>query len=88
MNETETDRQNLADAVKNTPKLPRHVDRINRLRYIVQEHSACRMEGLFVDVTTANMLVKIYDALNEQNRAKFVAMPLRRMVAVGWKLVK
>ena len=81
-------RDDLADAVWKLPKLPRNTPRIDRLRWIVHHHQASRMEGHLVDGVTASMLVQIHDALNEENRAKFLALPLAKMVAVGWKLVK
>lgn len=41
-----------------------------------------------LDMTTAQLLVTVYDALNESNRAKFVALPLAKAVSVAWRLVK
>lgn len=82
------ERDDLAHAVKGTAKPSRKIPRIDRLRKIVAEHQATRTEGVFMDATTANMLVRVHDALNEENRAKFLALPIRKMVAVGWKLVK
>ena len=40
-----------------------------------------------LDMTTANMLVQVYDALGEANKAKFDAMPLEKAVEVAWKMV-
>lgn len=65
--------------------------RIELLRGIVAGHQAqrIRIDGrkVLVDSYTASMLVAIYDALNEANRAKFIALSWPRMVTVGWKLV-
>jgi hypothetical protein len=80
------ERQDLADAVRAMPKHPRG-DRLAALRTIVKDHQAARVEGLFVDVTTASMVVGIHDALNEKNQKTFAAFTLRRMVDLGWKLV-
>lgn len=79
-------RDDLARAAKASPK-PKGT-RIEKLRSIVEDHQASRVEGLYVDAFTASMLVQVYDALNEQNRETFVKLPLRKMVAVGWKLVR
>ena len=79
-------RDDIARAVKAVPK-PKGT-RIEKIRAIVEKHQAARVEGLYVDAFTAQMLVAVHDALNEENRAKFAALPLRKMVAVGWKLVK
>ncbi len=42
---------------------------------------------LLLDSFTASMLVQITDALNETNRAKFLALPFLKAISVGWKLV-
>jgi hypothetical protein len=57
------------------------------------QYDAKRYEGskrgwIWLDLVTASMLVQIYDALNEVNRAKFAGLPLLKAVNVGWKLVR
>lgn len=84
--EEQTHRDDLARAVKATPK-PKGT-RMEKIRSVVEGCQAARVEGLFVDSFTAKMLVKVHAALNEENRAKFEALPLAKMVAVGWKLIK
>jgi hypothetical protein len=59
---------------------------IELMRAIVRDHQAEEIDGMLVDATTANLCIKIHDALSEINRAKFAAMPLARMVDVVWKL--
>lgn len=81
-------RDDLAHTFKGTAKLPRNTPRIDRLRWIVANHQASRTEGVFMDGFTASMLVQVHDALNEENRAKFLALPIRKMVSVGWQLAK
>jgi hypothetical protein len=85
--EEQNDRDELAGAIRETPKLKRGTPRIDRLRHIVEHKQAARVEGLLMDLFTASMLVQIHDALNKTNRAEFLALPLRKMVSVGWKLV-
>ena len=82
------DRDDNAAAVREMPKLPRSAPRIDRLRWVVQHHQAARMEGILVDATTAAMLVKVHDALNGANQAKFLGVSIRRMVGIGWRCVK
>ncbi len=61
--------------------------RMDKLRWIVREHQAARVDGAFVDAQTANLIVQIYDRLkDEANRAKFVAMPMKRMADTAWKI--
>jgi uncharacterized membrane protein len=40
-----------------------------------------------LDMTTANMLVTIADALKKETREKFTSMPLSQAVDIGWKLI-
>lgn len=41
-----------------------------------------------VDAFTASAVVKVYDALSDANRTKFVGLGLLHMVDVTWKLVR
>lgn len=79
-------------SIFNLPELPpkpkRGAPRIERLRWIVAAHSAAKVEGVTVDATTAGAYVAVWDKLTEENRAKLDAQPLRRAVAIVWKLVK
>ena len=83
---TRIHREDLAAAVKGFSKLPRNAPRIDRLRHIVETCSAARTEGVLIDLFTASMLVQIHDKLSPEHQAKFLAMPIRRMVDIGWKL--
>lgn len=62
--------------------------RIDAFRKIVQEKSYSIIDGVTVDLFTASAVVKVYDALNEQNRAKFAACSVVKMVAITWKVLK
>jgi hypothetical protein len=66
--------------------------RIEMLRSIVDGKQAqrIRVDGrkVYVDLFTASMLVQVYDALNAENREKFIGLPFMKMVGVGWALVK
>lgn len=66
--------------------------KIDILRHIVAEKQTMKLKVAgriqYVDLFTASMLVQIYDALNEANREKFVALEWPRMIDVGWKLAK
>jgi hypothetical protein len=82
------ERDDMAGAVRGTRKLPRGTPLIERLRDIVTSKSAARVDGLLVDLFTASAMVQVHDALSPPNQAKFAALPLRRMVDVGWKVIK
>lgn len=62
--------------------------RIEKARQIVDNHEAGMIDGFWVDVQTANMLVTVWEALTEANREKFETVSFTGLVAVGWKNVK
>jgi hypothetical protein len=41
-----------------------------------------------LDAFTASAIVSVHDALNEQNRSKYLALPLPKLITVTWKLCK
>lgn len=61
-------------------------EKLTKLRTIVSEHQANEIGGVLVDATTANLLVKVYDALNETNKAKFLSLSISGMAGIAWKL--
>ena len=84
--EEQTHRDELARAVKGTRKPTG--SRIEKLRWIVREHQAARVDGAYVDAFTASAIVKVYDALNAENKAKYEKLPVKRMAQIAWKLVQ
>ena len=64
--------------------------RIEKLRDIVKHKQCALVEGFWIDLFTASMLLKIYDALNRDNRVRFndgrIRMPA--LVDFGWKQFK
>jgi hypothetical protein len=59
--------------------------RIGKLRTIVRDHQAARVDGYLVDATTAALLVKVYEALKPANRELFGKPDLARLVDLAWK---
>lgn len=81
-----TSRADIADAIRSSPKPAG--DRVTKLRAVVESRTAMRVDGAFVDMQTARACLLVFDGLNEENRAKFVALPMRKMGLVAWKLVR
>jgi hypothetical protein len=61
--------------------------RIDQMRYIL-EHGYQHINRKLVDSFSASAYVKVYDALNETNRAKLEAMPIGKAMSVVWKFIK
>ena len=84
--EDDIDRGETARFIRSSDHTSRKRPIIDRLREIVSAHSAARVDGLLMDVTSAHITVQVYDALNEENRAKLVGFPVRKMVHIALKL--
>lgn len=82
MDDDQHDRDEMAGAIRATPHTSRKKPVIDRLRKIVADKQAARVDGVLVDLFSASVAVQVYDRLNEGNRAKLGAMPVRRMVNV------
>jgi hypothetical protein len=54
---------------------------------IVEMHSAEMVEGYLMDVMTAEVLLRVYEALGPEARDKFDSVPLPRLVDFSWKQV-
>lgn len=63
-------------------------DVIAACRTIVEQKQFAKIDNYTVDLFTASAIVVVYDALNEQNRAKFLTLPLHKMASVAFKCVK
>jgi len=83
--EDKVHRDDLADAIRHMPKLPRSTPKIDRLRWVL-EHGAARIDGVMVDRFSASAIVQVYDALSEKNKANYLTMSVRRMAEVAFKI--
>lgn len=64
------------------------LDGIEQCRTIVRESQYRKVNEVMVDLFSASAIVAVYDALNEENRTKFAALPVARAGAVAFKLIK
>ena len=83
MNTTRTREQGTIDYCPATQE-----ERISAFRNIVESQSYAKIDGCMIDVTSANVVVKIYDALNENNKLKFSSLTAENMAKVAFKLIK
>jgi hypothetical protein len=85
-------RDDLADAIKHTKKTRRTKSVIQACREVVEGKGCIRFRGVLLDAYSASAVMNIYNAVNEDNRAKYEAMDkgdavsLSKMVQVAFKL--
>lgn len=61
---------------------------IKDVQQIVDQHQYKKINGTIVDATTANVLLQVYNALNDENKKKFTTMDIRRAADFAWRQVK
>ncbi len=78
---------------KRSVYLPAVIESVNEanikdIEKVLKTRSAKKIDGMYMDMTTANAIMTVYKALNQSNKKKFAKLPLKKMVDVTWKLVK
>lgn len=61
---------------------------IKTMKRIVENRQYEEIDGIAVDMQTANMIYTIYSKINKKNKKKFAKLSLNKMVAIGWKIIK
>ena len=61
---------------------------IKDIGQIVKKRQYKKIDGVTVDMQTANAIMTVYKALSQSNKKKFVKLPIKKMADVAWKLVK
>lgn len=67
---------------------PSPAQRIEPFRAIVRTCTRATIDGVRVDLFSAGAVVRVFDALNEANRAKFTSLEVPAMVILAYKLLK
>ena len=63
------------------------VTNIKKIELILKKRQAMKIDGYLVDMQTANVIMKVWKALNSSNKKKFAPLPIKKMANVAWKLV-
>lgn len=64
------------------------VSKLDKLRQIVKEHQHQKIDGVIVDVVTANAILTIYDNMKKvENKEKYLSMDISKMASVAWKFL-
>ena len=58
------------------------------LRQIVADKQMGKVDGTSVDMTSANVILQVLDALNPQNREKYLNLPVKDMADIAFKMMK
>jgi hypothetical protein len=61
--------------------------RYEAAKEIVADSTAKKVEGLLLDLTTARVLVQLYEVLNPESQANFDKPPLVNLVKFAWQKV-
>ena len=63
-------------------------DVISALRDIVKHKQHAKVNGQRVDLYTASAIITVYDNLSAENQKRLAALPIPRMAAICFKLIK
>lgn len=67
-------------------KLTGNYSSVSAAAVVVATKTAAEFDGMLLDLWTASAMVALNAALNENNAAKFAAMPLEKAAALALKL--
>jgi hypothetical protein len=79
---------NFTDVVKSLKESVNEGNNIDKIKDIVKRKQYKKIDGVMVDMQTANVIMKVWDALGQANRKKFEKLPIKQMANVAWKLMK
>jgi hypothetical protein len=59
----------------------------DRLAQIVGDRACLEIDGVLVDMQSANAILTVYDALSPANRVKFINRSIGEMGELAWTLI-
>jgi hypothetical protein len=83
--ESHEQRRELAGAVKAMPKPSAALSTIDKVRDVLARRQCSRVDGIVLDTFSASMIIKVYEACPPEKKAKFEALPIRKMFHVACK---
>ena len=66
---------------------PINEEGLARMRRIVASGTASKINECFVDTWSASAVVKVYDAVNEKNKARLLALPVARVCQIATQVL-
>ena len=79
---------NVVDASEPVQEAEEGSDKEQQLRDIVDQKQMGEIDGSKVDLTSASAIVKVLDAINDQNKERFLNMPVDKMAQIAFKMMK
>tara|TARA_B100001250_G_C19676694_1_gene733963 strand:- start:201 stop:1109 length:909 start_codon:yes stop_codon:yes gene_type:complete len=58
------------------------------IKRIVDNHQNEKIQGVRVDATTANAVLKVYNALSPKHQRTMEKLPIKKLVTIVWRLIK
>ena len=80
-----TEEELLAFELKDWPTTTKTIENI---RAIVTESAAKMIDGVFVDMMTAQAISLVYDAIKPELRERYMSLSIERIGQIAWKVVK
>lgn len=64
------------------------LEKLRKLRAIVENRQHARIDGITVDLLSAGLILQVYDALSLEKQEQYLAMPLERMARIAYRVSK
>jgi hypothetical protein len=63
-------------------------EKISAIREIVTNKQYAKIDGVMVDLFSASAIITVYDHIDGPNREMFAKMPIAKMAAIAFKVIK
>ena len=60
---------------------------IEKLTQIVENKQYAKINGTTIDLTTANIILSVYNQINDKNKALLLSKPLNQIISICYKLL-
>ena len=64
------------------------LDRIKAIQEVVDNKQYAKIDGCMIDGFSAQAILKVYNALSEENKIKYANIPAGKMGIIAWELIK
>ena len=59
---------------------------INKIKRIAKTSQAEKIDGVLVDMQTANLIVQVYSSVNSKTKKRMEKLPIIKITNVIWKI--